>query len=72
MNIKATVIERASTQLIKAIKEAEREISQSDDPEIKDLYGAQLVLKKIESGEQNLFDPKNPGDMIILTMAGWD
>jgi len=70
--MKATIIDRASDQLIRAIKEAEKEIEASKDPQVKSLYGAQLVLKKIESGQQGLYDPENSGDMIILTMAGWD
>jgi hypothetical protein len=70
--LKATVVDRASDLLIKALKEAEQEIDGSNDREIKTLYPAQLVLKKIQAGATNLHDPNNQGDMIILTMAGWD
>lgn len=72
MEIKAKVIDKASDLLVKAIKEAELEIDKSEDPDIRKLYAAQLVLKKIQAGGKGLHDPENSGDMIILTMAGWD
>jgi hypothetical protein len=70
--MKAIVVDKASVQLIKALKLAETEIAAATDPKIKSMYAAQLVLSKINSGEKNLYDPSNSADMIILTMAEWD
>lgn len=69
--MKAILIDKASAKLSIAIKNAEAEIKESKNPTITCLEPSQLVLKRILSGEENLHDPNNSGDMLILEMASW-
>lgn len=76
--MKAISIDKASDKIRIAIENANLEIQNSKDPQIQSLRGSELVLKKIQAYGNNtpkalkLYDPKNPADMIILTMASWD
>jgi hypothetical protein len=74
-NISATIVDKASDKLRIAIVNAQKEIDSSNDPEIQSLRASELVLRKILAGGQegqDLHDPNNSGDMLILTMASWD
>lgn len=70
--MKATLIDKASDKLKLALENAKLEIKESKDPEIASLRPSELVLQKILAGDQNLHDPENSGDMLILTMASWN
>jgi hypothetical protein len=76
--MKAISIDKASNKIRIAIERAKLEIQNSEDSELKSLRGSELVLKKIQAYGNDtpkaleLYDPKNPADMIILTMASWE
>ena len=70
--MKAILIDRASTQLRKALDDAKEELKTTTDPEIRTLEPRELVWRKIQAGQEGLYDPDNSGDMLILTMASWE
>lgn len=69
--MKATLIDRASKMLRKAIDDAKKELASTTDPDIRQLRPSELVWRKIQSGQEGLHDPENTGDMLILTMASY-
>jgi hypothetical protein len=69
--MKATLIDRASEMLRKAIDDAKKELASTTDPDISQLRPSELVWRKIQSGQEWLHDPENTGDMLILTMASY-
>jgi hypothetical protein len=70
--MKAILIDKASDKLKTAIEAAKLEIESSQDADVQALRPSELVLRKILAGQENLHDPENSGDMLILTMASWD
>ena len=70
--VKAILIDRASAQLRKALDDAKEALRTTEDPELRKLEPRELVWRKIQAGQEGLYDPDNPGDMLILTMASWE
>ena len=70
--MKAILIDRASAQLRKALDDAKEELKTTTDPELRTLEPRELVWRKIQAGQEGLYDPDNSGDMLILTMASWE